>query len=123
MMLGGADPHGLTCDEASSIHVYTQETEFYRVLNAFLRGTDRSMIEPYKPCARLLLPQLHSTRPQLTAASRQVPQAAADCPPQNPPLRHHAVPRRRQGARPALPEIRNGKARCVVARNQHRVPR
>ena len=49
MMLGGADPHGLTCDEASSIHVYTQETQFYRVLNGFLRGTDRSVIEPYKP--------------------------------------------------------------------------
>ncbi len=51
MSLQGADPHGLIEDEAASIHVYTQETHFYRVLNQHLRGTDRSKIEPYKPYA------------------------------------------------------------------------
>ncbi len=51
MSLQGADPHGLNVDEAASIHVYTQETHFYRVLNEHLRGTDRSKIEPYMPYA------------------------------------------------------------------------
>jgi hypothetical protein len=53
MSLSGSDPHGLTQDEAAAIHVYTQESPFYRVLNEHLRGTDRSKIEPYKPCACL----------------------------------------------------------------------
>jgi hypothetical protein len=50
MSLSGADPHGLTEHEAASIHVYTQETRFYHTLNEHLRGTDRSKVEPYKPC-------------------------------------------------------------------------
>jgi hypothetical protein len=54
MSLSGADPHGLTEDEAAAIHVYTQETHFYRVLNGHLRGTDRSKIDPYKPYAARL---------------------------------------------------------------------
>jgi hypothetical protein len=29
---------------------YTQNTPFYRVLNERLRGTDRSEVDPYKPC-------------------------------------------------------------------------
>ena len=33
MSLSGADPHGLTEDEAASINVYTQETRFYHTLN------------------------------------------------------------------------------------------
>ncbi len=54
MSLSDADPHGLTVHEAASIHVYTQDTRFYRVLNEHLRGTDRSKIEPYKPYAARL---------------------------------------------------------------------
>ncbi len=37
----GADPHGITADEAGAIYAYTVETPFYRVLNSHLRGTDR----------------------------------------------------------------------------------
>jgi hypothetical protein len=51
MSLSGADPYGLNEHEAASIHVYTQETRFYHTLNENLRGTDRSKVEPYKPCA------------------------------------------------------------------------
>ena len=43
----------MTEDEAASVHVYTQETHFFRTLNAHFRGTDRSKVEPYKPYAPL----------------------------------------------------------------------
>ena len=56
MNLSSPDPNGLTEDQAASIHVYTQETPFYRVLNEHLRGADRSKIEPYKPYAFACLP-------------------------------------------------------------------
>lgn len=36
---GGSDPHGLTRDQIAAIHLYTQETEFYKHLNKLLRET------------------------------------------------------------------------------------
>jgi hypothetical protein len=57
MSLSGSDPYGLTENEAASIHVYTQETRFYHILNEHLRGTDRTKVEPYKPCVFAMPPR------------------------------------------------------------------
>ena len=86
MSLSGADPHGLNVDEAASIHVYTQETDFYRVLNQHLRGTDRSKIEPYKPYARASPPLVtrhinHSHRRPSASSSSFSPRFTKSPPP------------------------------------------
>ncbi len=44
MSLSGADPHGLNVNEAASIHVYTQETHCYRVLNAVVAVVVRAEV-------------------------------------------------------------------------------
>lgn len=41
------DPNQLTADEIGSIHLYTQETNFYKLLNSLLRDTDRKKIVPF----------------------------------------------------------------------------
>jgi hypothetical protein len=41
---------------------YTQETDFYHVLNELLRGSDRTKIEPYKPYALQYAPSAQPDR-------------------------------------------------------------
>ena len=51
----------LSYDQIASIHLYTQETDtlckdsFYAILNAVLRGENRSLIEPFCSYIFLLL--------------------------------------------------------------------
>ena len=80
MSLSGADPHGLTEHEAASIHVYTQETRFYHTLNEHLRGTDRSKVEPYKPCV-CAMPLRHMRTAHTPA--QQLPEAPSHRSPQD----------------------------------------
>ena len=61
---GGA----LTADHIAAIHLYTQASVFYRMLNATLRDRDRTFIRPYLPYLRLLLEALR----QLPAKTRTV---------------------------------------------------
>jgi hypothetical protein len=51
---GGA----LTADHIAAIHMYTQNCDFYRMLNACLRNRDRDTIKPFFSYLRLLLEAL-----------------------------------------------------------------
>ena len=123
--LSSPDPHNISEDEAASAHVYTQETRFFRQLNEHLRGTDRSKIEPYKPCAFPFGPSLKNNTRRLfcSLAAFQLLEAPPHCPAQDPPLRQHFVPRRGQIALAAASEVRKGKICCVVGGDEHRIPR
>lgn len=46
---------GLTPDMAAAIHAYTQESMFYKNLNAFLRDRAREKLKPFFPYLKLLL--------------------------------------------------------------------
>ena len=72
MSLSGPDPHGLNEHQAASIHVYTQESAFYHILNELLRGTDRSKLEPFKPYLKLLLMGLNKIPPAVKTLYRGV---------------------------------------------------
>jgi hypothetical protein len=48
-----SDPNQLTPDEIGSIHLYTQETNFYKLLNSLLRDADRKKIVPFFSYLRL----------------------------------------------------------------------
>ena len=45
----------LSREEAMALHIYTQESRFYKVLNASLRAQDRSEILPFFPYLKLVL--------------------------------------------------------------------
>jgi len=50
----GTDQYGLTLDEIACIHLYTQQSKFYKTLNAHLRAEDRSKIFAFFPYLRLM---------------------------------------------------------------------
>jgi len=50
----GQDPNGLSVDEMAAIHLYTQESKFYSILNATLRSVDRDRVKPFFPYLRLM---------------------------------------------------------------------
>jgi hypothetical protein len=49
----------LSRDEIAAIHLYTQNSNFYRDLNKLLRSRARELLRPYAPYLRLLLGALH----------------------------------------------------------------
>ena len=53
------DERLLTADEAAAIHLYTQESPFYSILNRSLRERDRSKIKAFLPFLRLMMSGLH----------------------------------------------------------------
>ncbi len=55
--LGDANP--LDQEEGASIHMYTQDTEFYQILNANLRHRERLKLKPFFPYLDLLVTGLH----------------------------------------------------------------
>ena len=54
---------GLTAEEVAAIHLYTQETPFYRVLNERLRSSDRKALPPFYRFIKLLLSGLKKLQP------------------------------------------------------------
>ena len=50
-----SNPHNLSQDEIAAIHLYTQETPLYRVLNDRLRSEKRELLVPFFPYLKLLL--------------------------------------------------------------------
>jgi len=50
-----SNPHNLSQDEIAAIHLYTQETPLYRVLNGCLRNEVRKVLKPFFPYLKLLL--------------------------------------------------------------------
>ena len=50
-----SNPHNLSQDEIAAIHLYTQETQLYRVLNDRLRSEKRELLFPFLPYLKLLL--------------------------------------------------------------------
>jgi len=50
-----SNPHNLSQDEIAAIHLYTQETPLYRVLNDRLRSEKRELLAPFFPYLKLLL--------------------------------------------------------------------
>jgi len=50
-----SNPHNLTQDEIATVHLYTQETPLYRVLNDRLRSEKRELLVPFFPYLKLLL--------------------------------------------------------------------
>eukprot|EP00037_Helgoeca_nana_P037819 m.17889 g.17889 ORF g.17889 m.17889 type:complete len:692 (+) comp9448_c1_seq1:338-2413(+) len=53
----GADPHGLSREEAAALNLYTQEI-LYRSLNTALRSMERIAVKPFFPVLKLLLQAL-----------------------------------------------------------------
>jgi len=53
------DPHSLTQEDIAIIHLYTQATPFYIILNASLRAEDRLKLTPFFPVLKLLLKALY----------------------------------------------------------------
>jgi hypothetical protein len=51
--------NSLTVDEAAAIHLYTQETKFYKLLNSRLRSESRPDLLCFLPYLRLLLDGLY----------------------------------------------------------------
>ena len=47
--------NGLTLDMVAAIHVYTQESPFYKKLNEMLRKRGREELKPYFPYLKLFL--------------------------------------------------------------------
>ena len=56
-----ADP--LTLDQIAAIHLYTQQSPIYSVLNAQLRNHDRNALKPAFPYLKLFLTALYSLPP------------------------------------------------------------
>ena len=56
-----ADP--LTLDQIAAIHLYTQQSPIYSVLNAQLRNRDRNALKPVFPYLKLFLTALYSLPP------------------------------------------------------------
>ena len=56
-----ADP--LTLDQIAAIHLYTQPTPIYKILNALLRNCDRNALKPAFPYLKLFLTALYSLTP------------------------------------------------------------
>ena len=54
-----ANPYNLTVDELAAIHLYTQETPFYRILNERLRSEKRQLLVPFFRYIKLLLKGLY----------------------------------------------------------------
>jgi len=54
----GGDPF-LTPDEIAVIHLYTQDSPFYQILNDRLRGKHRAKLKPFFPILKLLLKALY----------------------------------------------------------------
>eukprot|EP01124_Arcella_intermedia_P032822 TRINITY_DN772_c0_g1_i4.p1 TRINITY_DN772_c0_g1~~TRINITY_DN772_c0_g1_i4.p1 ORF type:complete len:567 (+),score=99.25 TRINITY_DN772_c0_g1_i4:35-1735(+) len=55
----------LNVDQIASIHLYTQESPFYRTLNKYLRQSNRQQLEPFFPILKILLSAFY-TLPQET---------------------------------------------------------
>ena len=53
------DERLLSVDEVAAIHLYTQESPFYSILNRGLRERDRSKIKAFLPFLRLMMSGLH----------------------------------------------------------------
>ncbi len=49
----------LTVEEAAAVHLYSQESPFYRILNSHLRESDRTSLACFLPYLRLLLGGLY----------------------------------------------------------------
>jgi hypothetical protein len=47
--------HKLTAEELAAIHLYTQATPFYKLLNAQLRSANRVDLKPYFPYLKLIM--------------------------------------------------------------------
>lgn len=54
---------GLTPDMAAAIHAYTQESKFYKKLNALLRSRAREELKPFFPYMKLFLSAMHRLPP------------------------------------------------------------
>jgi len=54
-----SNPYHLTVDELAVIHLYTQESPFYKVLNERLRSEKRQMLVPFFRSIKLLLRGLY----------------------------------------------------------------
>jgi hypothetical protein len=72
---GGADPHGLTLDEAAALNLYTKQNvgqpdqSFYTVLNRRCWEMDRTRIVPFFPYLKLFF-----------TGARKLPNASASVP-------------------------------------------
>jgi len=64
---------GLTANEASAMHVYTQETPLHRQLNTLLRSRDRTQLKVFFPHLKLLLTAIHKLPPCDATVCRGVP--------------------------------------------------
>jgi len=53
----------LATDEVMIIHLYTQESPFYRIINTRLRNRDRELLKPFFPLLKLLVSALHKLPP------------------------------------------------------------
>jgi len=53
----------LSTDEVRIINLYTQESPFYRILNARLRNRDRQILKPYFPVLKLMVGALNKLPP------------------------------------------------------------
>jgi hypothetical protein len=53
----------LSCDEAFSVHIYTQDSWFYKEVNRLLRLRDRAKLKPFFPYLKLILTGLHRLKP------------------------------------------------------------
>jgi hypothetical protein len=64
---GGEEKKGelepLTCEEAFSVHIYTQDSWFYKEVNRLLRLRDRANLKPVFPYLKLILTGLHRLKP------------------------------------------------------------
>ena len=59
-------------DERIGLHVYTQQSPLYIILNERLRTADRTVLEPYKPLIKLLLTGLYRLPQVATTVYRGV---------------------------------------------------
>jgi len=53
----------LTMDEVSTLHLYTQESPFYKILNARLRDRNRQLLKPFFPLLKILITALQKLPP------------------------------------------------------------
>jgi len=53
----------LSTDEVRIINLYTQDSPFYRILNARLRNRDRQLLKPYFPVLKLMVGALNKLPP------------------------------------------------------------
>jgi hypothetical protein len=55
---------GLSKDQAAAVYLYTMESNFYKDVNAHLRDTNRTKIQPFFPYLRLLLSAFEKLAPK-----------------------------------------------------------